>query len=189
MATQLEFGKTKVILLSGRAGVGKTTTANMLKELFENQGKSADIFPFARGVKIVAKLMGWDGIKDDKGRELLIGVGNVARAYNENVWARINVEEIIEGHPKYPLDIVLIDDWRFPNEGKYIEENPLYQVFRVRIHSPNRESLLGTKYYFDVSETSLPEYEEGFYFYDLDNRGTLEDLNESAKFLAELIYK
>jgi DNA polymerase III delta prime subunit len=169
------FKHSAVVLFSGKAGVGKTTSANFCKNLFDKNSKIAS---FATGVKQVAYQMGWDGIKDDKGRQLLIDIGKSGRKYDKDIWAKYTFDKIIPEYDYYPFDMVFIDDWRFPNEGEYIKTNPLYVVYTVRIEAPEREILKGTPQYYDESETSLPSVNQnpGFYDFIVSNSGDFENL-------------
>lgn len=185
--------KTYVILISGKAGVGKTTFANfVVKELNE---KNLPIYvskgSFARGVKIAACTgFNWDNIKNRKGRRLLQQIGAIGREYNENLW----VESLLNSLTITP-NILIIDDWRFPNEEIYFLRRPdLYSLFRIRIEARKRESLRGTSEYNDISETSLVSGENYLNnnlkceYYDLiidNNDSTLEDLNSTAKYFVD----
>lgn len=178
---KLGFAKMIVILISGKAGVGKTTTASILKEEFASQGKDVVIAPFAKGLKNVARSLGWDGKKDDAGRKLLIDIGRDGREYNKDVWVSMTYNKLLLEIPGYPQDIVISDDWRYPNEYDYLKNNPLYQIFRIRVYSPKREMLKGTPHYNDSSETSLPEafsstVRESDYDVVLSNLGSMDDL-------------
>lgn len=162
------MNKKTIVLISGKAGVGKTTTAKILSRMLSNLNVSNGIFPFASELKKIARQMGWDGEKDDRGRQLLIDLGLAGRRYDEDMWAKLTARSIIESG----VDVAIVDDWRFPNEGRYISTLG-YNVLRVRVVSPNREILKGTPQYLDASETSLPDPGSpdsvGFYDAVVDN--------------------
>lgn len=176
------LNKSVVILLSGHAGVGKSTSAKYLEQKLSEEFNCV-IAPFAKGVKNVAYSMGWDGLKDLKGRTLLQGIGGIGRDYNENIWVEKTFESLAKS-PHYPFDFVFVDDWRFPNEEFFAREQFLYAVYTIRIVAPEREILKGTPQYFDVSETSLDghscdyvvynNYEFESLYSDLD--GIIEDI-------------
>ena len=68
----LDNKKMKVILISGKAEAGKTTTANFIKEYLVNHQARPMLIPYGNYVKTTAKeLLEWNGKKDEKGRELL----------------------------------------------------------------------------------------------------------------------
>lgn len=184
------FPKTTVILISGKAGVGKTTTANYIKNHLDNEiTPFSMVTHFALGVKEVAKFLGWDGNKDTKGRRLLQELGNVGREYDVDVWIKYLLDFIRRRVPDELFEVMIIDDWRFPNESKYFLDKPeLYKVFTINIRAPKREVLKGTGAYKDVSETALDGYSH--FDYILDNSGTLEELEAlSVNVLFDIIEK
>lgn len=171
-------------MVSGKAGVGKTTFSNMLIDHLANGNKFAKVMPIAKGVKECAsQFFGWDGKKDELGRKLLQNIGRIGREYNADTW----IEALVNNIPTWvdSDDIIICDDWRFENESLYLERYG-YKVFRIRVHAPSREILKGTPEYEDASETSLPD-EMNPYFYDafIDNEISLDEL----VYVAEAISK
>lgn len=152
------MSKVLVYLISGKAGVGKTFSKSVLQDMYTEAGYRVVALPFAKKVKDVATLMGWDGKKTVLGRELLQSIGKCGRAYNENLWVDSVISSIHEME-FYP-DVVLVDDWRFPNEYmRFSTNSPMFKVVSLRIVSPERESLLKfPELYFDDSETSLDTF-------------------------------
>jgi hypothetical protein len=166
------------ILISGKAGTGKSTASKLLKYLLKKNRINSHTDLFARGVKMVAKSMGWNGIKDDAGRKLLQGIGNVGRDYDEDVWVRLVHSSQYECKED---DFVIIDDWRFPNEYKFVKD---FCVATIRLYAPNREILKGTEYYNDVSETSLNDFRFDFV---VNNTGNIKELDDQLKYIIECI--
>jgi DNA polymerase III delta prime subunit len=154
------LSKTLAILVAGKAGVGKTTSADCIKEyLVDRYGLSGIISPIAAGVKLVARRgFGWDGNKDIKGRLLLQEVGKAGRNYNQDLWIKSSLSYFYSSSPII-RDFVIFDDWRFPNELDYLSRDAGLSVLAIRIESPEREILRGLPAYDDVSETSLPSVE------------------------------
>jgi hypothetical protein len=113
--------KLRIITISGKAKAGKDTTANFMKEILESKGNKVLIIHFADYLKFVCeKYHGWDGKKDEKGRELLQQVGtNIGRARNPGMWTRVAGEYIAAFGQDY--DYVLIPDTRFPDEIEYFK--------------------------------------------------------------------
>lgn len=174
------FGKTACILFSGKAGTGKTTSADFcISEYSEvlNMIKGS----FAFGVKETArKSFYWNGKKDQLGRRLLQGVGRIGREYNKNIWVSKLIDEYIVGQKDYPFDVLLVDDWRYPNEVDYIRNDGMYNVYTVRLEAPEREILKGTPEYNDSSEVELDDYD---FDYIIDNSGDIKNLHNSLRTL------
>lgn len=153
------LSKTVCILLSGKAGVGKSFYASALESKLSSDGYNVTRESFAKGVKRTATGMGWDGEKDNEGRSLLQKIGQCGREYNEDVWVKQTFDRL-DDDDNYPFDVVLIDDWRFANEDFYIRTHQnLYDVMTVRIHAPMREILRGTHEYNEISEVALDDYD------------------------------
>lgn len=182
--------KTIAILISGKAGVGKSLSASLLENyVLERHGARTGTFHFAQAVKSTAKQMGWDGNKDPKGRALLQGIGQVGRAYDKDIWVDKTINGEIEGYYLYPLDVVFIDDWRFPNEAEFIKKSPLYEIVKLRLEAPDREILKGTPEYDEISENSLPAAPYGLKYYDyvIVNNGSVKELEERLKQFWEFV--
>lgn len=189
---------TTVILISGKAGVGKTTAARYLQRQLDHYGQKSAVVGFAIGIKECARqYIGWNGAKDERGRRLLQTLGTEAgRAYDDQTWPKYLFEKYIpREYPdvndtytdSIPLDFVLVDDWRFNSEYKYTTGH--YATYTIRIESPDRELLKGTPEYFHTSETELPSDENPLYDFVVYNTGTMEEfekkLNNIVDFLAE----
>ena len=173
---------TVCILVSGKAGFGKTTLANFLVEIAKENGYLAARYSFANFLKDVAGAMGWDHKKDDKGRKLLQDLGRIGRDYDPDMWVR-HTFEVIENHQDYPLDFVVIDDWRFPNELEYITRNQfLYAPLTLSIKC-GFSKLENTALAEDISETSLDDF--GVYDGVVYNTGNLDALKRSAEGIFE----
>lgn len=170
-----------VILLAGKAGAGKTSVANyMIDGLPEN--KVAGIAPFAMGIKTIATVVGWDNKKDEKGRKLLQQFGNAGREYNENIWVEFTMGALSSA--KIPFDVIIVDDWRFPNEYEwFLDKTNIFGVYKVRINRD--EHLLLNPEDTDISETSLPDDSE-YYDFNINNINLDEDeLRAQARFVLQ----
>lgn len=188
----LTLGKRLAILVSGKAGAGKTTVAKLLKANFAALNYKVGIFPFASGLKLTCLKIGWNGEKDARGRRLLQELGKSGRNYDEDTWVSYT-ERLIEQEP-VDYDIIISDDWRYQNEWAYFDNHPLYSVARLRVFAPEREILKGTPEYNHESETSLPEVTEldeenwkKYYDYIIDNDADIliEELNTKCKKLSQ----
>jgi hypothetical protein len=167
------FKNTAVILVSGKISSGKTTSSGILNKLFRDAGYVSTIANFAFGVKRIARLMGWNNVKDDRGRQLLIDIGMAGRKYDKDTWAKVTFDLYLPETDNYPFDVIIVDDWRFANEGKYLEDNPMFRVFKARVVDRGSDAFSN-----DESERGLPENYDA-YDYIIRNSGTIEELNET----------
>ncbi len=181
----------KIVMVSGRAGEGKTTFADLCMDILYAQEIMCYKVPFAKGVKDTARYMGWNGEKDAKGRKLLQQIGNTGREYNPNLWAEQAVNDIEANYDSF--DVVFIDDWRFMNEGTKVVMNAFPDTLKIRIIRPQEfHTLFGSVLYNDSSEIGLPEADsvEGFNFYDrlIYNTNGLDGLRKEAEgFILEVL--
>lgn len=93
--------------LTGYIGAGKSTAANELKRAFWDYR----IYAFADPLKEIAEQLGWNGKKDERGRQLLRALGAAGREYDPECWTRLAM---------YGTDPLIFDDVRYPNEAAYI---------------------------------------------------------------------
>lgn len=176
--------KSIIILLSGKARVGKTYIANRLVSLFNDNAYSTRILGFADGVKDCAiDYFNWNGDKDDRGRKLLQSIGNIGREYDKDVWVKRLVRLIDDD--LYLSDVYIVDDWRFENERNYLEKTGNFFVVAVRVESDVRGGLKGDLAK-DVSENSLPE---NLTYYDFIITNNDNDLDEVLKTILNFVDK
>lgn len=176
--------KTVFILTAGKAGVGKSTLGEYLAEKLSDIKdikviNTAFAFPIKR---LAMSAFGWDGKKDEKGRRLLQVIGTEAgREYDENIWVKKMLDFSLTSSV-YPPNFVIVDDWRYPNEFSYIEDQKIHDVVKIRVEAPIRERLKWSKQYNHASETSLPSgfADNGkwndYYKFVINNDGNFESL-------------
>lgn len=186
--TNKSVPKSYLILISGKMGVGKTLSAKRLEEKFTSKGYLSEVKSFAGGVKQIAvESFGWNCVKDDAGRSLLQGIGNVGRQYNEDIWCERIFEDIENSF--YIADIYLIDDWRFPNEREFFEHIGMFEVLTIRLESDT----IGDYKNRDISEISLPlaylMKEQEYYDFVFWNNGTIEELEDKLTTVVETVEK
>jgi len=187
------FSKSACIMIAGKMGSGKTLAAKYLMDMIRELHLIGAIIPLALPIKTIAKkYIGWDGEKDEKGRKLLQILGTEAgRTYNPDCWVSYLINKYIPDLESFPLDFVIIDDWRFPNEKDYIENDPVYAVYTIRLYRGKKET---TQRIMGIltnhpSENSLPEYPNE-YDYSIDNNYDKEFLeNELSLILDDILKK
>lgn len=162
----------KIICISGKAQHGKDTSATIMKELLETDGKRVLIAHYGDLVKYVCRtFFGWDGNKDEKGRTILQYVGtDIVREQRPEFWVDFIVD--ILNLFKDEWDYVLIPDCRFPNEIERMKKEFTF-ASSLRITRDNFISPLSEEQQKHLSETSLDDYEFDF---TIHNNGTLNDL-------------
>jgi hypothetical protein len=169
--------KTVVVLVSGKAGSGKSTFSDLLESrLLDIAGISVFRYSFAGPLKFIAKAyIAWDGQKDEKGRKLLQDIGRVGRDYDQDIWVKHMLNQMDKKAGVLPYNFVIVDDWRFPNELAFLQKNPLLEIYTVRVARMNEDALPGNTG-SDVSENSLPEIPDGLYNRFISNGGDYRDL-------------
>jgi hypothetical protein len=120
MTYKLDKSKLHVIGLAGKAGAGKSTFAHMLLNQFLNltdRKIGCTIVPFAKALKDLALSLGWDGVKDDRGRRLLqiLGTDVCRNLLDQNYWVKRWLEAISRERVN-GIQLIVADDVRFPNE-------------------------------------------------------------------------
>ena len=175
-----------VVLISGKAGAGKTTVANFMKRSLPPESVGL-VGSFASSIKTIAREMGWNDVKDEEGRRLLQQLGNFGREYNKDVWVELmmqNVERLT--HP-YGFDFLFVDDWRFPNEEGWFENREdVFSTWTVRVERMQTELLNASDP--DISENALPTVSEGYYDFVIQNKYiTLDELNAQSRLILQTI--
>ena len=105
----------KVIAIHGKMGSGKSTAAKYIR-----RHTMAVIKPFAKPIKDLAYYIGWDGLKDTKGRRLLqlLGTEVGRECIHPNIWVD-KWQESLEDTGSYV--VVICDDLRFQNEYAHLD--------------------------------------------------------------------
>lgn len=166
-----------IIGLSGKAEHGKTTAANYVLEELKNDYRIG-VIPLAKRMKEQAKMLGWDGQKDERGRRLLQEVSwPIKHYYGEDIYAKWCLDQAKEAG----LSILLIDDVRMLAEVNYFKEaeknGEIEKFVLVRIDRPGHVSKLTKKQLEDVSETQLDNYD---FDYRINNDETIERLGRQV---------
>ena len=155
MKEKMKTQTTKIILFSGKAECGKSSATKITKELLEALGYNVIKLSYADYVKHTAKIIfGWNGEKDDVGRQLLQWWGtDKVRKQDPNFWVDtvVRLASVIDDM----FDFIIIDDVRFENEVNRWGE---YKTYAVRIERPEHTSALNKEQLEHISETALDNY-------------------------------
>ena len=162
----------KFILISGHAGAGKDTFADILVETLTKKCYTVLKTHYADLLKYVCeKYLGWDGKKDKYGRTILQTVGtDIVRRKNPNFWVDFILTCVA---PLNMWDFIIIPDTRFPNEISRVKEEG-YDVMHINIIRPNN-NILTFEQSNHASETSLNDVSPD---YTLVNDGSIADLKQ-----------
>lgn len=174
----------KMILVSGKAENGKTTTAELLKKRLEFLGYKVVITRYAYYLKDLAtRYCGWNGTKDEAGRELLqqLGTDIIRQKLNKPNFHVGRICEDVEICQNY-VDYVIIDDARFPNEIYYPKAMFGDKVISVRVNRKNYKSSLTSEQQKHLSEIALDDF-------NFDFKIEAEDINNLNLAVEELIKK
>ena len=126
----------KIIGLAGPKGVGKSTVAKQLSEKLEAEFKTVQVRSFADPIRDAARAIGFSSkqlsdpvtkeVKDPtlgiSPRAFMQGLGFM-RLHNESVYVDIMRQRLALEQPFDEILYVVIDDVRFDNEAKWINEN------------------------------------------------------------------
>lgn len=175
----------QIIVISGRAQHGKDTVAKMLEHHLKAFGKNVLITHYADLLKYICKAyFNWDGIKDERGRQLLQYVGtDVVRNINPEFWVDFvstmlkwfGTKEIVEGEKGDRWNYVIIPDTRFPNEIERLK-NDGHTVIHLRVNRPDCENGLTNEQCKHISENALDDTPPDVV---IINNGTLRELDKA----------
>lgn len=153
----------QIFLINGQAQHGKDSTANILKEYFNN----SLILHFADYLKFIAKdYLCWNGKKDEEGRTLLqwLGTDRVRIGLNKPMFWAERVCEVIEILDN-KFDYFFIPDCRFPNELFYTKSKFPNLVSTIHVERLNFDNGLSMEQKNHPSETAFDNFKEGFDYY------------------------
>lgn len=174
----------KIIGISGKAQHGKDTVANILKEMY-----GGEVVHLADLLKEQAKMIGWDGKKDEGGRTLLQKFSAPIKEYGN--WLASKYPEYAEyGNGNYysaslfdkimasEEDIFYIADMRFTSEYYFFrrqnEGNDIH-FKTLRVNRPNFDNGLSEEQKNDESECAL---DHAIMDFTINNDSDLVELRE-----------
>lgn len=143
----------KIILISGKAGSGKTSLAKRINELLPK----TVITSFSKYIKLFAlEMTNWEGNDSDKPREFLQNMGDTLRSIDHNFMCNRLMEDMKVYEMYY--DYVIISDVRLVNELEYFTKNNLYETYSIRINNNDNRRNLNNSEMNHITETDLDNY-------------------------------
>lgn len=177
--------KVKIFILSGKAGSGKDTIANMMVKILDKYHKKAIKIAYASYLKMYAKnILSWDGKEDNKPRAFLqqLGVQLIKDKIDDKMLIRRLLEDI-EVY-SYFYDVIIISDARFIEEITSIKDK--YNDTLV-IHVIGKDNNLSSEEKMHITETSLDKYNN--YDYEINNVNIDKVEKEIDKIVKDGIYE
>lgn len=117
---------------------------------------------------------GWDGAKDEAGREILQHVGtDVIRTKNPDYLVRFLRDFLLMFEDEW--DYALVPDTRFSNEINEMRR-VMEDTIHVRVFRPNFESPLSPEQQEHPSETALDNTEPDLYIHNDDDLEKLKNI-------------
>ncbi len=178
-----------IIPIAGEARHGKDTFAKLIKERCDEiENCSCIILHYGDFVKfLAAQYFGWNGKKDKLGRTILQKTGtDHGRVHNPDIWTNMIIDTI-KGF-QHLWDIVVIPDWRFPNEfWKLVDEFEGDKIIPLKICRINED---GSDYDNGMteeqknhpSETALNDFKHFFQIYTFET-GDILGMKEEIELL------
>lgn len=161
----------KVIIINGHGTAGKDTFIDKFAEVAEDVfGDALPVFRFSSvdEVKKYAMLLGWDGVKDEKGRRLLSDIKDALTRYNDAPFSymkkkhdeveRLGSHSVIFFHVREPEEI-----------ERAVKE------FNATTILIERECATA---FTNHADTGVHDYAYDYY---VSNYGTISDLKTSAR--------
>ena len=156
--------KPRVYVINGVGGSGKSTFVSILSKLHPSIKEISTVDK----VKEVAKVAGWDGEKDDKGRRFLADIKDAMDVYDKLSWK--NVDRVIEEAPYYIYFINARSDY----DIDYFKKR--WNARTILVEKPNIPLIFSNH-----ADARVMDYE---YDIVIHNDGDLEDLrNKALQFL------
>jgi hypothetical protein len=163
----------EIFAISGFAQHGKDSTANILGKLL---GGNYLVVHNADYLKYICKqYMGWDGNKDEKGRNLLqkVGTDRIRLGMDKpSFWIEKTCEIIEIFRENY--DYFMIPDCRFLNELFYPKAKFPYNVTTIRVHRLFFDNGLTPEQKKHPSEIELADFRHDFHIYSESGLDKLE---------------
>lgn len=159
----------KVILINGSNRTGKDKFVKIFSRL---SGRKVFEISTVDHIKKIAKKLGWDGVKDDKGRLFLVNLKKACVEYDNGPF-----NLVIKKIKKKQADVSFVH-CREPEEINKFKEHYGDDLITVLMIKDDREVANND------SDRNVKNYEYDYY---IDNNGTVEDLEKNVAEFVEKI--
>ena len=177
----METKKSKIIILSGKAESGKNKVADIFKNIYEEKKIKTVIISYAFYLKEYAKkITTWNGEEETKPRTFLQQIGDYVKKI-DNKFLINRLLQDIEVYKNY-FDVIIVSDARFIEEINCIKEK--YENVSV-INIIGKENSLNNIEKNHITETALDNY--NLYDFIIENKGSIEELEQNVKNIVEVI--
>ena len=158
----------KIIVINGMGGVGKSTFISLCHEIDPRVIETSTV----DFVKEIALQAGWDGVKDQKGRRLLSDIKDALERYDDVPNKKI--DEFIQSHP----DNIIFVNAREPHNIAYYQKK--YGAISVLVTNPNASKVQGNH-----ADENVNDYE--CYDFIILNEKTIVELKNKAEIFIDYI--
>jgi len=176
-----------IILITGHAGSGKDTTAEIIEAIGSNDQVFTEVDSFANPIKEIAYSLGWDGNKDEKGRQLLIDIGRAGYLYLSHIWAQMlalkGFDTIRSISTNYQKHFLVIPDFRFVHELNYFinlhnNTQTAHMIDNIIVLRIERDEALKVSKHHNMEDPTEKELNDRYDLFDLiiKNNSTKDDL-------------
>ena len=164
----------KVIVINGAGTSGKDTFIDLFTEVCDEACEGYAVYRFSSvdQVKYFAACMGWDGVKDDKGRRFLSDIKDAMTLYNDAPFKYM--EQKIEEVRDITEDAFVFFHVREPIEIQKMVDRLGAKTLLIDRPSVNSDSF---------TNHADKNVEDFFYDYRVVNSGTLFNLKRSAEYI------
>lgn len=173
----------KVVLINGAGGSGKDTLINLITTYLRFEFEIRNISTIDK-VKKIATEMGWNGEKDEKGRQFLADLKSVWTKYNNGANKEV-MNWISAYHADESLsakEFLIFIHCREPEALKWFEE----ELNKRKIDFC---SVLVERSDIQSFNNDADKFVENFkYDMIVKNDGDLEDLNKTSELLSKKLY-
>ena len=160
-----------IMLCSELPQQGKDLVANYLVEEY-----GFTKLAFADKLKEICYQIGWNGEKDEKGRQLLIDIAETSKKYNKTIWVKKVISKILKDKDKN----YVISDLRFKVEQQELTE--LFEnIFTIGIKS----DVYGDNKF--INSVSQIEFEHLHKDFIIENNGKIKDIKKDVRNIMERI--